>query len=142
MTQITSFDRQNLRDLSAAIQAALSNVGTQFNVKLNVGHCKFSPNNAAFKLECATFDSSGTAITKEVSDFALYARSEGLTPGHLGQSFKTFSGETFKLVGYRSKASKKPFIGENAQGKRFIFPAYIVLHGFGFTKPAFGSGAQ
>jgi hypothetical protein len=117
-----------LKDLRDDINAALESVGAKYNVKLTAGNVSYTADNATFKLQAASISESGDVLTKEASDFKVFAASYGLKPEDLGKPFTTGTG-TYTIVGLRSRSYKMPIIGKNSNGKMFKFSPQAVKFG-------------
>ena len=111
MTNITTFDRANLKKLRSDIEAAVATVGAAHGISLTLGSARFSSNNVTMKLE-GSIISNGMVKTKGA--IAL----ERFYPGYVGKVVKLSNGKKGKVIEYHSRKSKYPFIVE-VGNKRF-----------------------
>ena len=118
MTNITTFDRTNLKTLRSDIEAAVAAVGSAHGISLTLGSARFSSNNVTMKLE-GSIISNGTVKTKGA--IAL----ERVYPEYVGKVVKMSNGKKGKVIEYHSRKSKFPFIVE-VGSKRFKLPKYAV----------------
>jgi len=123
------FDREAVRSIRAAIEAACESVGKAYGATITVGAGGYTTDNIRFKLEVAAVGKDGQAQTSEVQQFKLYAHMFGLNPEDLGRTF-TYGGNQYKLVGLAPRRPKFPFLAENRAGKRYKFGQEIakLLH--------------
>jgi len=125
-TKITAFDRVTCRAMSAEIIAALQGIADKYGVSIKPAGGRFTTDNWTNKIEVSIVDNSGTAVTKEVSNFNNYCHLFGLSKSDLGKAFSS-NGKTFILCGLNPSAHKMPIIGRNAiTGKMFKFPLTVV----------------
>ena len=111
MTNITTFDRANLKKLRSDIEAAVATVGAAHGISLTLGTARFSSDNVTMKLE-GSIISNGTVKTKGA--IAL----ERFYPKYVGKLVKMSNGKTGKVIEYHSRKPKFPFIVE-AGNKRY-----------------------
>lgn len=123
---MATLTRSTLAALQNDINAALAAIGEKHGMKLTTGSCSFNPMNAVMKLNIATIGEDGSVETKEMTDLKRYGIMYGLTDAQLNSTFK-HGGVDYKLVGYRTKASKNPFIIQPVDGgQRLIVSAQFV----------------
>ena len=118
MTNITTFDRANLKKLRDDIDAAIAAVGSAHGISLTLGSARFSSNNVTMKLE-GSIISNGTVKTKGA--IAL----ERVYPEYVGKVVKMSNGKKGKVIEYHSRKPKFPFIVE-VGNKRYKLPEYAV----------------
>ena len=111
MTNITTFDRANLKKLRSDIEVAIAAVGAAHGISLTLGNARFSANNVTLKLE-GSIISNGTVKTKGAG--AL----ERFYPEYVGRVVKMKGGLNGKVIEYHSRKFKFPFIVE-AGNKRY-----------------------
>lgn len=104
----SQLNNQNLQALRLDIDAALKAVAAKHGVVLKTGRCRFSPSAATMELSIATISDTGEVVDREMAALKANVQFLGLTESHLSQTFK-ISGQTFKLTGYNSRRSAKPF---------------------------------
>jgi hypothetical protein len=118
------FDKPAVRTLRDQIQAALDELGEQLDVEIKLGSATFTSDNITFKMEVASLNDDGEAISRMVTDFQRMAGIYGLNQDDLNREF-TMRGNTYKLVGAVPRRSKYPLVCE-ANGKRFKFAPETV----------------
>ena len=118
MTNITTFDRTNLKTLRSDIEAAVAAVGSAHGISLTLGSARFSSNNVTMKLE-GSIISNGTVKTKGA--IAL----DRFYPKLVGKVVKMSNGKKGKVIEYHSRKSKFPFIVE-VGNKRYKLPKSMV----------------
>jgi hypothetical protein len=133
---ITNFDPSNLKQLRAAIDAALAPVVKQYGVRLSLGTISYDPTNpkATTRLTMiavgdanAATDPRAAMLVKAKADFNRYAESFGLKPEQFGSIFK-YGRETYKLVGVKPGSPKYCILATNvATGKTFKLPESSVV---------------
>jgi hypothetical protein len=124
--KIKTFDRTNLRALSADINAALQAVATQYGISLSYKSARFSPSNAAIKIEAAVLSASGKVESRERVDFTQYAFMFNLNPSWLDKTFK-HGGDTYTITGLATRKRKNPVLALSSRNnKTYIFPADTI----------------
>lgn len=125
--KITSFDRTNLRLLGAAIDAALAPVATQFGISFNRPGCRFTSDNATMKIEAAVVGNNGQVMSREREDFKEQAPLfYGIPATALDSDFK-FRGETYTIIGLKSRSHKNPILGkQKSNSKTYKFSPSMV----------------
>jgi hypothetical protein len=138
--KINQFNRPSLHMLRASLDEALKAVADRHGIVLKTGHISFTANTCSIRIEGSTIDPSGVVHSREAEDFKINAELHGLTPEHLNRTFVS-AGVTYKLVGYRIKAPKKPFIIEDEAGRKFVGTEDMIRRAFGIEprKPLFSS---
>ena len=99
------------------------------NVIIDVGNCSYSATNATFKIEVRIEG----ADTKEFSDLKWVIDS-GLYDLDLDRYHPQY-----KLVGYKTKARKRPFIIEDRNEKRYVIDRDQAMSMFGAFKKKEGT---
>jgi hypothetical protein len=123
---INQLDRETIVNLRKEMEAAMQVVAAKHGIVIKFGNCKFSPENASFKLDVATKAQNGSVITREATAFKQSAVYYGLKSEDLGKVF-TFNGKTFKLTGLLPKSRKYPFQATCLQdGKSYKLPESIA----------------
>lgn len=121
---IKRFDRQICKKFSDELSAELTKLATKYGVKVIMKGGKFSETTFTPKIEFATIAENGQVCNSEAEDFKHYAAMYGVDPTSLGK-FVTMQGKTYKVVGLRVKAHKKPIVFEHG-GKTFTGSADIL----------------
>src|SRR5437879_4687161 len=89
-TQITTFNKENMRCLRERVILALKPLEAEFGVTFQPGNGSFTDSNFSFKLSCSLRDLDGNAVTKEADDFRFFAKQIGFAPEDLGRKFRHF----------------------------------------------------
>lgn len=104
-TKIKNFvnQKKEIDTLAAAIDAALKQVGEQFNVNIKTKGASYDATNVTFKLSCDVIGENGEIETQEAKTFKLYAELIGFKKDDLGKEFK-HGRDTFRITGYKPKS--------------------------------------
>lgn len=124
MKKVTSFDRQNIREINNEIETALALIAKKYGVEVNVGNTRFTSNNFTTKVEVATVTSSGTVMTKEAQDFNRYQSYKGILL-NLGDSFQR-NGKTYTIIGYKPRSHQYPILASCSDGKTYKLPINLI----------------
>jgi hypothetical protein len=99
-------------------EQAMQQIAEKYGVNIHCGKIKYSD---------IKFDLTITASKKEVNgksveqiEFEKVATLYGFVPNDFGKSF-TWKGNTYRIVGIKTRASKMPIICECTDGKRYKF---------------------
>jgi uncharacterized protein YejL (UPF0352 family) len=107
MTKFSKFDRKNLADLRAEMQALLNKYGVDSNLEIAVGNMKFSDAEVEIKVKAKVVGAK--TLTNAILESRVAA---------LGMKMKNMFGD--ELVDYNTRAHKMPFVYINAaDGKRY-----------------------
>lgn len=138
-TQVTVLNRNNIGALRADIDAALAAVGAKWGMQIKSGACRFSDKAAQFKVEAAVIGEGGEACTKELNDLKVILRRMGISEEKgLAEIRMGFPTKPYKLVGYRSKQFKYPFIAKDlTDGKLYKFSSNSVRLALGLPISSF-----
>jgi len=131
--KIQEFDRPTLKLLRNEIDEALAKVGQKYGVTFQGGNIRYTAESFKMQISAATKGVNGESEPAEVKDFKNSCFIYGMTPNDLGRQFLV-SGESYKLIGYKPKNHKYPFVGQRADGKRFKFTLETVRRGLGDYK--------
>ncbi len=101
---MTNFTKQQLKDLRNEMQKALEKMQdeTWSGVTFNVGNCTYNGGEATYKVTVLL----DGALTKEQKDLRDMAGLYNFDVDKIGNT----QGMKFKLVGYKTKAPKMPWI--------------------------------
>jgi hypothetical protein len=106
-------DRKKLRQIADDVEASLTEVGLNHDVKIESGPGKFSRDGwATVTLKISEVDDDGRVRSEEAETFRHYATSYGLKPEDLGREFNTSCG-TYRIIGLKPKNRKYPVIVEH-----------------------------
>lgn len=125
MTKIVKFDKLNLEFLRKDIDAALAEVAKSYGIKLSIGNIKYSNDSFRTQLEGAVLTGDGNAMTAEAKMFVSLADHDGMNKSWLFKEF-TVGGVKHRIVGYRSRASKKPVMTKTDTGLNYVWSASAV----------------
>ena len=109
---MTTFTRSQLTELRKQIQAALDAANLP-NLTIDVGNCSYTGGEATFKVKCILKG----AKTREQIDLEYYADLHGIDTTAIAK----LQGEDMSIVGYKSRARKKPWILQRLRdGAEFV----------------------
>jgi hypothetical protein len=126
--KINKIDRDALKVLRSAINAALESVGKEYGVKLSAANASYDASGMTghFKVEINTISGDGQVVTKEVSDFKKYHDLYNLKEEHLNAEF-TVGREKYRIGGLLMNAKRFPILGIRVKdGRQFKFPESAV----------------
>jgi len=119
-------EREKVRALREAMEAALKSVEKEFSVVIEFGTARFNEQNARFKLEVSDVV-GGKALTKQVVDWNNLYKSYGFKKKDLGRPFK-FQGRIYKITGLLPRSRKFSVAAERqSDGKPYKFNHEDVL---------------
>ncbi len=130
---IKEFDKTNLKNLRADVDAAMGNIASKYGIAIRLGNISFLPEKATGKVEFVVTNntSDGTSVNPREAvmkpDFKRYAHAFGLKPEQYGVIF-IFGQERYKLVGLKPRAPKLPVIATNiANGTSYKLPESALI---------------
>lgn len=127
MKQIKKIDKTVCQTLRSELDKLLEPFGKQFGISIRTGSGSYTDKTFTLKVEMATVDGEGKVQTKEAESFKLNAFMYGLKPEHLNQTFTSWNGETFEVIGLVPRSQKHPILAKNiGNGKTYKFPAEQV----------------
>jgi len=104
--------KDKIGPLRAAIDAALAQVGEQFDLDIKLsGNASYTEGGINLKLYAAVAGSS-----KMAEDFKLYCDRYRLSPDDLGKEF-SFNGERVTLLGAKPRSRTYPLVVKRASGE-------------------------
>ena len=117
-------DNKLTRMLRADIADAIQDIGKEYGVVLEVRPGSYSTNNFTLKIEGSQMVGD-EVMTREAVAYRTYSMHEQ-TGLELFSEF-TDGGETFKVTGYRTRASKRPILCRSLKsGRDYGFPTQMV----------------
>ena len=109
---MSQFTRQQLNMLRTQLQVALNEANLP-NITIDVGNCSYSGGEATFKVKCVLKG----AKTREQIDLEYYAEKDGIDTTIIAK----LQGEDMSIIGYKSRARKKPWILQRLRdGAEFV----------------------
>ena len=129
--KITSFDHESIDALCASMRTALAAVAGSHGVRVSLGKVTYRSTQCSMTIEVDAIPDGDERLTREAENFKMAASFFGLTPEHLGRTFRDAHGLRFKLVGFDMKARKHRFIIADVTGKEYRTTEDVVLRGFG-----------
>jgi len=123
--KIKEIDKSACKLIRQELNKTLETLGKKLGLSISAGNASFSPENATFKLNVATLANDGTVKSKEAESFKNLATLYGLKPEMLNTTFKSYSGESFEIIGLAARSNKYPVLAKNIlSGKTqyFKFP--------------------
>ena len=124
MKKVTSFDRQNIRQINSEIESAIKSIAEKYGLEVKLGSTRFTNSNFTTKLQVATVGEGGITMSKEATDFNRYKTILGINM-ELGQEFQR-SGKTFTIVGLKPRSKKYPILAKCSDGKTYKLPVDLV----------------
>lgn len=117
--KVTNFDKPTIKAIRMAMDNALAKVEKEYGITINTGNARFSGNEVTYKVKANIVDgATGTAITKEATNWDLYKTSIGLGWLNVGDQI-LLQGKHFTLKGYNTRARKSPINIEDASGRGY-----------------------
>ena len=117
--KVSNFDKPTIKAIRMAMDNALAQVAQEYGITINTGNARFSGNEVIYKVRANIVDgATGTAITKEATNWDLYKNSIGLGHFNVGDTI-TLQGKNFTLKGYNTRARKSPINIEDASGRGY-----------------------
>ena len=104
--KIQSFDKATLKALRSEMQAVLEKYGSKANVSFEVGNMRFSDSEVDIKVKAKVKG----AKTQTDALLEMVAKKEGL---------KMTNSKGDRLVAFKSRSPKYPFVYESRDGKRY-----------------------
>ena len=109
---MTTFTRSMLTNLRSVLQSTLDKADFD-NMTIDVGNCSYTGGEATFKVKCILKG----AKTREQIDLEYYADLHGIDTTAIAK----LQGEDMSIVGYKSRARKKPWILQRLRdGAEFV----------------------
>ena len=109
---MTQFTRQQLNLLRTSMQTALDKYDFG-EMEVDVGNCSYTGGEATFKVKCILKG----AKTREQIDLEYYADLHGIDTTAIAK----LQGEDMSIIGYKSRARKKPWILQRLRdGAEFV----------------------
>ncbi len=114
MTQFTRSQLNSLRkQLQAALDGAIDTENITGDITIDVGNCSYTGGEATFKVKCVLKG----AKTREQIDLEFYADLHGIDTTAIAK----LQGEDMSIIGYKSRARKKPWILQRLRdGAEFV----------------------
>ena len=114
---MTQFTRSQLTELRKQLQSALDGAVDTENINgditIDVGNCSYTGGEATFKVKCILKG----AKTREQIDLEYYADLHGIDTTAIAK----LQGEDMSIIGYKSRARKKPWILQRLRdGAEFV----------------------
>ena len=117
--KVTNFDKPTIKAIRMAMDNALAKVEKEYGITINTGNARFSGNEVTYKVKANIVDgATGTAITKEATNWDLYKNSIGLGWLNVGDQI-LLQGKHFTLKGYNTRARKSPINIEDSKGRGY-----------------------
>jgi hypothetical protein len=124
---IKEFDKNNLTTLRNDFDAAMRQLAAKHGVRIRLKTLRYDTLKANGTVEFIAVGDANTATDPQAAqlaiykaEFAKYAASFGLKPEQHGSIIKS-GRDTYKLVGLKPKAPKRPILAQNvADGRIYI----------------------
>ena len=109
---MTEFTRSQLNLLRKQLQETIDNANLS-DITIDVGNCSYTGGEATFKVKCILKG----AKTREQIDLEYYAELQGIDTTAIAK----LQGEDMSIIGYKSRARKKPWILQRLRdGAEFV----------------------
>jgi len=109
---MTEFTRSQLNLLRKQLQETIDNANLS-DITIDVGNCSYNGGEATFKVKCVLKG----AKTREQVDLEYYAEMHGIDTTAIAK----LQGEDMSIIGYKSRARKKPWILQRLRdGAEFV----------------------
>ncbi len=119
-------DRQEAKRLRVELNKVLEQFDSSYNV--TIGNCSYNETDATFKVTLAPEG----APSKEKRDLEYFASINDVDTNKIGIMA---DGKQYTLVGYNSKARKRPFIIQKlSTGSRYVIDEYLARKYFGIDE--------
>ena len=116
---MSQFTRKQLDTIRKQMQNALSLFADKTDIQIEVGNCSYRGGEATFKVKCLVEG----AKTREQEDLEYYAELYKLDLTKIAK----LMGEDMSLVGYKSRARKKPFVLQRLRdGAEFVADKNLI----------------
>ena len=116
---MAEFTRKQLDTIRKQMQNALNMFADKTDITIEVGNCSYNGGEATFKVKCLLKG----AKTREQEDLEFYAELHKLDL----TAVEKLMGEDMQLVGYKSRARKKPWILKRLRdGAEFVADTNLV----------------
>jgi len=120
-----------LRRIRTKIQGELSKVEEELKITLTLGNCSYTSNRAKFQLELLT-ENGKSKEQEDLEDMAQYLNLDL-------DKIAEWSGDSYKLWGYKSRARKSPFIiSKIGSDRKFVITESHAVRLFQKEKPKVG----
>ena len=123
------FTKQNVRELSETMMAGLLFLERKYGIKLAYKGGRYTSSNVTFKIEMSTVGANGQAMDRDRQQFILMADYYGMKGTWIDQTF-SWCGNTYKVVGLKTRCHKNPVMVERADGKRYKMNVQMIIDAF------------
>ncbi len=124
MKKVTSFNRQNIRQINSELEAVIKQVAEKYGLEVKLGNTRFTGDNFTTKVQVATVAEGGITMSKEATDFNRYKTILGINM-ELGNEFER-NGNTYTIVGLKPRSKKYPILAKCSDGKTYKLPVDLV----------------
>ena len=120
-------DRNKVKELRVAVNAALESVGKEFGMSIKVGNMRYDDTVVNIPVTASMISEDGVVQTPERTDFIALAKFHGLDPEWIDKEF-TSRGDTYRICGLKPRSRTYPILAKNLlTGKTFKFGASDVV---------------
>lgn len=124
---IANFNKINLEDIRADVNAALKTVGDKYGMAFSIAGIRFSQDTFTTKLTCVI--TNGQPVDVDKALFEKHCHVYGLQPTDFGRQFK-FGPSVYKICGLKLGGRRFTIIATSiTSGKRFKFNHNNVKQG-------------
>lgn len=129
MAKIKKFDRPALRKFRTDFEKAVETFSKKTGVVMKLGGASYNDSSVTYKLEVVIAPDGDMSAQEAIGRKSLDLEGAffGLKAEDYGRTWKSWDGETYKLVGIKSSRPKYPVSGVNViTGKGFKFGEDII----------------
>jgi hypothetical protein len=130
MAKIKKFDKPALRKFREDFEKAIASFAKRTGVAMKLGSASYNESSVTYKLEVCIADTASGMSSEEAlgrKSLDLEGVFFGLTGDDYGRTWKSWDGQTYRLVGIKSSRPKYPVSGVNViTGKGFKFEEDII----------------
>lgn len=119
--QLTVINRAACKTVRSSLTEALELVEQELGVKISVGNARFSDVNVDFKVSVRL----ASAAPEREDAYNKFRLLHGLPELHT--EFTLPGDGTYKIVGFKPRATKNNVIIANGSGKEYVCPAATVI---------------
>lgn len=126
MIKMTRGEAKRLREV---LDEQLATFGVaEPDYDLRIGRATFDEGSVTLKVTIAKLAECGLPVTPEAQALDLYdGIGHSLGKGLHGRGFTDSRGTKHRIVGFKPRASKKPFITQDDAGNQFVWPETSIV---------------
>lgn len=130
MAKIKKIDKKSLRDFREGFEKAVESFAKKSGVAIKLGGIRYNESSFTGKLEVVLADTaSGMSAQEAIGRKSLELEGVffGLKAEDYGRTWKSWDGQTYRLIGVKSSRPKYPVMGEQVKtGRSYKFGEDII----------------